>query len=140
MKFRSFSEESTEDLGKMLARKLGEIGFIALWGDMGAGKTAFTRGIAKLYSLGNMVSSPTFSIVNEYKNKDISIYHFDMYRVKSVDDLESTGYYDYLKKGLIIVEWSENIKEFIPQDAVNVFINLGETQNERIVEIRGIEF
>lgn len=139
MEFKSFGEKDTENIGEMLAKKMHRTGFIALWGDMGAGKTAFTRGIAKFYGLDDMVSSPTFSMINEYRGRDINIYHFDMYRIKSIDDLESTGYYDYLEKGLIIVEWSENIREFIPSNAINVFIGSGESENERIIKIEGIE-
>lgn len=139
MVLKSFSTEATEDIGSMVAKKVGQVGVIALWGQMGAGKTAFTRGVSKVYGLEDMVSSPTFSIVNEYKNESVTIYHFDMYRIESTADLESTGYYDYLEKALLVIEWSENIREVIPQEAINVFIEQGQRENERIIKIEGIE-
>ena len=103
-----------EKLGSLLKR--GDI--IAYKGGLGAGKTTFTRGLAAGLGLKDIVTSPTFSIVNEYRG-EISLYHFDMYRIISSDELEATGFYDYpLEKSVFAVEWSENIDDILPSETV----------------------
>ena len=122
-KFNSKSEIETENAAFNFAKenkiKLGDI--IALRGDLGAGKTAFTRGLARFFSPESRVTSPTFSLVNQYKN----IWHFDMYRINSHDDLLSIGFYDYIddnKKNIIIIEWFEKIADFFDEHTVTVDI------------------
>jgi len=122
-KFNSNSEAETENAAFNFAEenkiKLGDI--IALRGDLGAGKTAFTRGLARFFSPESRVTSPTFSLVNQYKN----IWHFDMYRINSHDDLLSIGFYDYIddnKKNIIIIEWFEKIADFFDEHTVTVDI------------------
>ena len=139
-KYEVNSAEETELVGKALARALEESGisraFIAMRGEMGVGKTAFTRGFASYFGIKG-VKSPTYSIVNEHKGADTSIFHFDMYRVESEDDLLSIGFYDYLsRRGYSIVEWSENIDDFLPDDAIFVTISRTDDENVRTIEIR----
>ena len=109
-------------------------------GEMGVGKTAFVRGFCS--ALGAVgVKSPTYTIVNEYRKGSLPVFHFDMYRVESEDDLISIGYYDYLtQKGFCLCEWSENITEFIPTDALTVTISRSEDDEQhRIITIKEIE-
>ena len=130
--FESKSEKETEDTAYNLARenkiKSGDI--IALNGELGAGKTAFTRGFTRFFSPDSRVSSPTFSIVNQYKN----IFHFDMYRINGEDDLLSIGFFDYLdKNGIIIIEWFEKIQEFFDEQTVAVDIIKSDVNSRRII-------
>ncbi len=133
----SYSSEQTEKIGESLAQNLNGIEIIALFGNLGAGKTAFVRGLCKGLKVENDVYSPTFAIVNEYKGK-YNVYHFDMYRVKTMEDLYSTGYFDYIDNGILVIEWSENISAILPDDAIRVEINYGKEENERIIKIDGI--
>ena len=133
----SHSSEQTEKIGESLAQNLNGIEIIALFGNLGAGKTAFVRGLCKGLKVENDVYSPTFAIVNEYKGK-YNVYHFDMYRVKTMEDLYSTGYFDYIDNGILVIEWSENISAILPEDAIRVEINYGKEENERIIKIDGI--
>ncbi len=133
------SAEETEALGARLAATLnaGEVSraFIALYGEMGSGKTAFTRGFAKALGISS-IKSPTYTIVNEHKGTR-NLYHFDMYRIESEDDLYSIGYEDYLEKsGYIVCEWCENIAKFVPESAVFVKISRIEgEENSRSIDI-----
>ncbi len=116
------SEAETEALGERLARCLHAGAVVALYGDLGAGKTAFVRGIARGLEIRESVSSPTFTIVNEYPG-DPSLFHFDMYRLKNADELYGIGWEDYLERnGICVTEWSERIEEALPEDAVRVRI------------------
>lgn len=122
------SPEETEQVGFELARLLENDtalpSFIALYGDLGVGKTAFVRGFARVFSPAALVRSPTFALVNEYPTKENRrVFHFDMYRITDEDDLYSIGYYDYLDDGSIcLVEWSENIPYAIPDRHIRVDI------------------
>lgn len=134
----SESLEKTENIGKAIASKLSGTEVIALFGELGAGKTALTRGICQGLNIKDNICSPTFAIVNEYSGK-YKVYHFDMYRVKGIGDLSSTGYFDCLTTGILIIEWSENIKEFLPDDAIKVTIKYSGVENERILIFEGVE-
>lgn len=127
--------EAAEKLGKLL--KAGDI--IAYKGGLGAGKTTFTRGLAIGMGLGDSVSSPTFALVNEYSGDNITLYHFDMYRIESEGDLESTGFYDYpFEDNVAAVEWSENIAEFLPENTIYITLNaIGDSDREIIIEDGG---
>jgi tRNA threonylcarbamoyladenosine biosynthesis protein TsaE len=123
------SPEETENVGYEVAELVKNDktlpSFIALYGDLGVGKTAFVRGFTKLFSPNALVRSPTFALVNEYPSKESRrVFHFDMYRITDEDDLYSIGYYDYLDDGSIcLVEWSENIPYAIPDEHINVEIS-----------------
>ena len=125
MIFITDSADGTERIGARFASALEQCGirraFIAMRGEMGVGKTAFTRGFASQFGV-HAVKSPTYTVVNEYRGS-APIYHFDMYRIESEDDLYSIGYDDYVERdGYLIVEWSENIEGAIPADAFTVTI------------------
>ena len=125
-KIYTASPEQTERAGAQLAQKLLDNSalprYIALYGDLGVGKTAFTRGVAGVLCPGAAVRSPTFALVNEYRGK-LPIFHFDMYRITGEDDLYSIGYDDYLMRdGVILVEWSENIPYALPDTYLRVSI------------------
>lgn len=138
--FTTHSPSETQAVAEMLGKKLRPGDVIAFFGDLGAGKTTFTAGLAKGLGIDEtMVSSPTFAIVNEYRS-DRSLYHFDMYRIESWDDLYSTGFFDYIDSGgILAVEWSENIENALPDNAIKVTIKRGTSDNERIITVDGIE-
>ena len=124
---QTHSAEETEQLGADLAKQFQSNSnlprFIALYGDLGVGKTAFVRGFTSLIAPRAGVRSPTFALVNEYRAKPLSVFHFDMYRIADEDDLISIGFYDYLDRpGICLVEWSENISEFLPDRYIRVTI------------------
>lgn len=132
--------KQTEHIGYQLGLSLPYGSVIALYGELGAGKTAFTRGFAKGMGITDDVTSPTFALVNEYHTGNKSLYHFDMYRISGWDDLYSTGYFDYLESGAsLIIEWSENIEAILPSDCIEIHITKTDNENERIIEISGCE-
>lgn len=135
------SVSETVELGFKLGSILNDGCVIAYFGPMGMGKTAFTHGLAKGLGIDEkLVSSPTFALVHEYKGLKRNLYHFDMYRISTWDDLYSTGYFDYLDAGEILaVEWSENIENALPDDAVKVIFSQGATESERKIEIIGVD-
>ncbi len=121
----SQSLSDTEEIAAKIGEKVKNGGFIALYGGMGMGKTAFTRGLVKALcpECLNLVHSPTFAIVNEYRGEKISIFHFDLYRLTDEDDLYSTGFYDYIEQGgIVITEWTELFEEAVPEGAIKVKI------------------
>lgn len=130
--FFTNSQQETEKLGENLARKLPDGAVVAMFGDLGAGKTAFVRGMAKGLGLDCRVSSPTFTIVNEYIGAR-SLFHFDMYRLGSADELFDIGWEDYLSRGAICaVEWSENVREAFNGEEVTVSIEKLDEQRRKI--------
>ena len=139
LKIKSCSLSETENIAKNIAKNLVGNEIIAFFGDLGVGKTAFIRGIAKYFKIENEVSSPTFSIINEYQTDKFTIYHFDMYRVNTPEDLESTGFFDYIDSGVMLIEWSENIENFIPKSAIKISIEKTSYENKRIITIEGDE-
>lgn len=135
----TFSSVETEDFGEKLAKKLSGGEVIALFGGMGMGKTAFTRGLARGLGVEEGVSSPTFALIHEYHGR-LPVYHFDMFRVTGWDDLYSTGFFDYLgSEGVLVIEWSENIEAALPKNSLRIEIRLGANENERIFHVEGIE-
>lgn len=139
MLFITKSAEETEEIGRKLAERLEKDGvtraFIAMRGEMGVGKTAFTRGFASHLGISG-VKSPTYTIVNEHRGR-ANLYHFDMYRISDGDDLYSIGYDDYVEAdGFCIAEWSENIENEIPDGAIFVTISrVDGREGERRIEI-----
>ncbi len=140
--YESNSVEDTEKIGATLAERLsakraGELYFIMLKGGLGAGKTAFCRGFAKVLSPGSRVKSPSFTIVNEYRGGDVPIFHFDLYRLEEDADLSDIGFYEYTESGHCIIEWSEYLSEEIPQGALTVTIEKCD-ENSRKVIVEGL--
>ena len=140
--FYTDSPEQTEEVGRRLAEALLTAGlaraFIALCGEMGVGKTAFTRGFARALGV-SAVKSPTYTVVNEYRSGRLPIFHFDTYRIEDEDDLISIGFDDYLNRdGFALCEWSEKIREFLPQDRITVSISRTDGENGRCILIEGV--
>ena len=134
MKFVSHSEAETEAIGEKFARMLHPGDVVAFTGGLGAGKTAFTRGMARTLAPDAEVSSPTFALVNDYGGK-VPFWHFDMYRIRTMDDLYSTGFFDYLESGgILAVELSENIAGALPDGTIYVRIT-ADGENERTILI-----
>lgn len=122
MQITTHSADETQALGQKLASRLAPGDVIAYFGDLGAGKTAFTRGLAQGLGIADPVTSPTYTIVNEYLSGRIPLFHFDMYRLSSSDELFDIGWEDYLSRGgICAVEWSENVEDAL-QDAIRVTI------------------
>ena len=131
------SEGETEALGERLAKCLHAGAVVALYGDLGAGKTALVRGMARGLDIRESVSSPTFTIVNEYPG-DPALFHFDMYRLKNAEELYGIGWEDYLdRNGICVVEWSERVEEALPEDAVRVNIRRL-SDSERSIRVEGM--
>ena len=133
----SASPLETEQLGTALAAELNPGMVVAFFGDMGSGKTVFTRGLAKGLQCDEHVSRPMFALVHEYGGQP-PLVHFDMYRITTWDELDSTGFYDYIDQGCVLaVEWSENIENALPEDVVRVEFFRGSTDTERIIQVTG---
>ena len=141
MEFVTHSREETEALGARLADALAEGRVVAFTGDLGAGKTAFVSGMARALGVEERVTSPTFTIVNEYEGGRLPLFHFDMYRLDSADELFHIGWEDYLARGgVCAVEWSERISEALPEGTVTVSIARHEENEDwRRITIEGVE-
>ena len=138
MQFLSHSTQETEAIGEELAQKLRGGDVLAFTGSLGMGKTAFTRGLARGLGCRGRVTSPTFTIVNEYEGRT-PLFHFDMYRLGSSDELFDIGWEDYLDRGgVCAVEWSENVMDALPEDTVWVRI-AREGDTGRSITIEGVE-
>ena len=137
MEYTTASTEETEALGQALAKTLASGTLLALHGDLGAGKTAFVRGLAAGLGYHGRVTSPTFTIVNEYESK-MPLFHFDLYRLGSEDELYDIGFDEYLSRnGICAVEWSERAPELMNAAQVQVTISrLDETSRRIVVEVR----
>lgn len=141
MEYISNSPAETEALGEALAARLTAGTVVAFTGDLGAGKTAFTRGLARGLGVPDRVTSPTFTIVNEYEGGRLPLFHFDMYRLGSADDLFDIGWEDFLRRGgVCAVEWSETVQEALDADTIYVDIRRGAEDNQRVLTIRGPGF
>ena len=140
MEYCSNSVEETEALGAELAARLRPGDVVAYTGDLGAGKTAFTRGVARGLGIPEGVTSPTFTIVNEYEGGRLPLFHFDLYRLGDPEELFDIGWEDYLARGgVCAVEWSENVKEALDRQTIWVEIRRGEGQDQRLIQIRGVD-
>ena len=139
MEYLSHSPEDTEHIGEELGRTLSPGSVVAYIGGLGMGKTAFTRGLARGLGCTGRVTSPTFTIVNEYSGT-VPLFHFDMYRLDSSDDLFDIGWEDYLTRGgVCAVEWSERVTDALPEDTLWVDIARGSGENDRNITITGGE-
>lgn len=134
------SERETEALGEELVRRMAPGTVVAFTGDLGAGKTAFVRGMARGLGITARVTSPTFTIVNEYEGGRCPLFHFDMYRLSSSDELFDIGWEDFLRRGgICAVEWSENIADALEPGTVRIDIRRGQGEEERIVTVEGMD-
>ena len=135
MEFITKSPEQTERVGEALGKRLSAGAVIAYRGDLGAGKTAFTRGLARGLGITESVTSPTYTIVNEYLGGRLPLFHFDMYRLGGEDELFDIGWEDYLERGgVCAVEWSENVPEAM-ENAISVTIfRLDEDTRKIVIE------
>ena len=138
MEFITNSTLETEKVGEALGKILTPGTVLAYEGDLGAGKTAFTRGLARGLGITERVTSPTFTIVNEYEGR-LPLFHFDMYRLGSSEELFDIGWEDYLARGgVCAVEWSENVEDALGE-CIRVDIRRGEHDQQRIVTVEGVE-
>ena len=141
-KYITHSEQETEKLGYDIAKKLNNNSILVLSGNLGTGKTRFMRGVATYFGIQNEVSSPTFTIVNEYIPKENmdkvnKIFHFDVYRLTGPEDFEDSIGTDYFNSGLCIIEWGEIIGGILPTSTIFINIETTENENERIIYIKG---
>ena len=140
MEYRSNSPGETEALGAALAKLLWPGAVVAFTGDLGAGKTAFVRGMAQGLGVAGRVTSPTFTIVNEYEGGRLPLFHFDLYRLASSDELFEIGWEDYLRRGgVCAVEWSENAAGALERDTVRVDLRRGAVDGLRVITIQGVD-
>lgn len=130
------SEQETKNVARDIASKIDKNAVIVLSGELGAGKTKFTEGFLSYFGLEKEISSPTFTIVNEYKNNKISIYHFDVYRLADIDEFYAIGGEEYFSKGICIIEWGEIIEDILPKDTIRIKIEKDkEDLDKRIIKI-----
>jgi len=129
--FISHSEEETIKFAEQYAKKLKCGDIIILSGELGAGKTKFVQGILRYFEMENEISSPTFTIVNEYKNENVNIYHFDLYRLADMDEFYAIGGEEYLESGICIFEWGEILEQNISKYTKITFTKNYNNENER---------
>lgn len=138
-KFISKCEQDTINFAENFAKELNKKDIIVLSGDLGSGKTKFVQGILKHFGLENEISSPTFTIVNEYKKDDINIYHFDVYRLEDSSEFYAIGGDEYFENGICLIEWGELIEDALPNEYIKIdFSRNDSNENERILNIQSI--
>lgn len=136
-KIISNSEEETKLIGRKFAKDLKKGDVIVLTGDLGSGKTKFTEGVLQFFGLENEISSPTFNIVNEYVNRDVNVYHFDVYRLEDEDEFYAIGGEEYFEKGICLIEWGEMIESALPNKYIQISFSRNledETVREIVIE------
>ena len=139
MKLVSQNPKETEQMGEILAKKLSPGQVLAFTGGLGAGKTTFTRGLARGLGVGSIVTSPTYTIVNEYLQADIPLIHFDFYRLSTEEELFEIGWDEYLERdAVLVVEWAERAKNLLPLDTIWVEITPLD-EHRREITITGME-
>lgn len=137
--YNSKSENDTKKLAMKMASMLKKGDLIVLCGELGSGKTKFTEGFLTYFGLENEISSPTFTIVNEYKKDDINIYHFDVYRLEDSSEFYAIGGDEYFENGICLIEWGELIEDALPNEYIKIdFSRDDSNENERILNIRSI--
>ena len=133
------SEKETIEFGKKIAENLKVGDVIVLTGELGSGKTKLTEGILTYFGLQNEISSPTFTIVNEYQTENFPIYHFDVYRLSDSDEFLNIGGEEYFEKGVCIIEWGEIIEDVLPEKYTKITFSRDEdNENKRIIWIENI--
>jgi len=136
MVYESFSVEETAEIATSLARQAKKGDIFCLIGDLGAGKTHFTKGFAKGLGVEDDITSPTFTIVHEHSSGKLRLYHFDVYRISSSDEMFDIGCDEmFFGDGVCVIEWADRIKDIIPGNAVYVSIEHGDSENHRIIRI-----
>ncbi|MHC1693768.1 MAG: tRNA (adenosine(37)-N6)-threonylcarbamoyltransferase complex ATPase subunit type 1 TsaE [Eubacteriales bacterium] len=135
MTYISHSPEDTRKIAYDIASSLGGIRFIALYGGLGAGKTAFVGGFVSRLCPDSRVISPTYAIMNQYGTERCPVCHFDMYRIKNDDDLVSAGFYELPDDAVVITEWSENIPYALPEEYLEVRIERSGDENTRVITV-----
>lgn len=137
--FKSESENATKNFAKELASKSKNGDIFVLSGDLGSGKTKFTEGFLSYFNLENEISSPTFTIINEYHQNDINIFHFDVYRLEDSSEFYAIGGEEYFEKGICIIEWGELIEDALPKNYIKInFSRCSENENYRILNVQYI--
>lgn len=137
--YNSKSEKDTKKLAIKMASMLKKGDLIVLCGELGSGKTKFTEGFLTYFGLENEISSPTFTIVNEYKKDDINIYHFDVYRLEDSSEFYAIGGDEYFENGICLIEWGELIEDALPNEYIKIdFSRDDSNENERILNIQSI--
>lgn len=142
MIIETFSEQETRILGEQLAAKAKPGSLYTLTGDLGVGKTVFTQGFARGLGIKEPVNSPTFTIVQEYEDGRLPFYHFDVYRIGNIDEMEEIGYEDYFYgKGVCLIEWANLIEEILPEErfAITIEKDLNQGFDYRKITVEGIE-
>lgn len=134
--FISHSEEDTKRIATNLANKLNLGDIVILSGDLGSGKTKFTEGFLSFWNLEDEISSPTFTIVNEYTKNNINIYHLDVYRLNDIDEFYAIGGLEYFNTGICIIEWGELIEDLLPQN----YIKINFSKDDKNESIRYLKF
>ncbi len=130
------NEIEAEALGMELAERLRPGSVVALTGDLGVGKTTFTKAVAKGLGVTDLLTSPTFTIIHEYRDGRIPLYHFDVYRIEDEEELYELGYEEYFYgDGVCVVEWADRIAGFLPPDTIHIHIAYGRGESERIFQI-----
>ena len=138
-KYISNSENDTKKLAKLFAQMLKKGDILILSGELGSGKTKFTEGFLSYFNLENEISSPTFTIVNEYKKDDINIYHFDVYRLEDSSEFYEIGGEEYFDNGICIIEWGELIRDVLPKDYIEIdFSRSDKNENIRILNVLSV--
>lgn len=135
IEFISNCENDTKAFAKNLAKVLTIKDVVVLTGELGSGKTKFVEGFLSYFNLQNEISSPTFTIVNEYKNDDISIYHFDVYRLNDSSEFYEIGGEEYFEKGICLIEWGELIQDALPSNYIHIYFKKDESDTVRILNI-----
>jgi tRNA threonylcarbamoyladenosine biosynthesis protein TsaE len=139
MEYISNSEQDTINLGKMVASQLKVGDIVILTGDLGSGKTKFTEGVLTYFNLQNEISSPTFTIVNEYDTPNLKIFHFDVYRLADSDEFSAIGGEEYFERGASIIEWGEMIEDYIPQNYLKLTFSRNEDfENRRVINVKKV--
>lgn len=134
--FKSNDAIETKNFAKKLAKKLKKSDIVVLSGELGSGKTKFTEGILDFFNLQDEISSPTFTIVNEYSTSNVPIYHFDVYRLEDEDEFLAIGGEEYFENGICIIEWGEIVENVLPKEYIKISFSKDDLdENVRILEI-----
>lgn len=135
IRFISKCEQDTIEFASKFASKLEKNDIVLLSGELGSGKTKFVQGVLKYFGLENEISSPTFTIVNEYNSEKVNIYHFDVYRLADVDEFYAMGGEEYFTQGICLIEWGEMIESILPPDYIKITFQKNE-ENEEYRELQ----